>query len=73
LRVVQEVGALEDHTKTALSDLLADPVVHADDIGARGSHRVVGGSRRWLLTASLLGTVEYHRRLEGRCKTSTGE
>lgn len=33
LGVVQQVGALEDDTERTLADLLADAVVHADDVG----------------------------------------
>ena len=33
LGVVQQVGALEDNTERTLADLLADAVVHADDVG----------------------------------------
>lgn len=33
LGVVQQVGALEDDTKRTLADLLADAVMHADDVG----------------------------------------
>lgn len=38
LLVVQQVGALENDTERALANLLADAVVHADDIGGGGSH-----------------------------------
>jgi len=32
LGVVQQIGALEDDTKRTLPDLLAHPVMHANDI-----------------------------------------
>jgi hypothetical protein len=35
---VEQVGSLENDTKGTLSDLLADPVVDADDVGRRRSH-----------------------------------
>lgn len=34
LSVVEQVGPLEDNAEAALADLLADAVVHADDIAA---------------------------------------
>lgn len=34
LSVVEQVGPLEDDAEAALADLLADAVVHADDIAA---------------------------------------
>lgn len=33
LLIVQQIGTLENNTKGTLSDLLADPVVDADDVG----------------------------------------
>jgi len=33
LGVVQQIGALEDDTERTLADLLADAVMHADDVG----------------------------------------
>ena len=38
LLVVQQVGALEQHTKRALANLLADAIVHAHDVGRRRGH-----------------------------------
>lgn len=38
LSVVEQVGPLEDNAEAALADLLADAVVHADNIAAAGSH-----------------------------------
>jgi len=51
LGVVEQVGALEDDAKTALADLLADAVVHADDVAAAGGHlgRRGGTGRCWLV------------------------
>ena len=39
LLLVEQVGALEDDAEAALADLLADAVVHADDVGARTAAR----------------------------------
>ena len=38
LSVVEQVGPLEDNAEAALADLLADAVVHADNIAAAGCH-----------------------------------
>lgn len=38
LLVVEQVSPLKDHTEGALSNFLADAVVHADDVRRRGSH-----------------------------------
>lgn len=60
LLLVEQVGALEDDAEAALADLLADAVVHADDVGTRTAARhgvdcvVTGG------------------RLEGMWETSSG-
>lgn len=39
LLVVEQVCALEDDTKRALANLLANAIVHADDVGRRGAGR----------------------------------
>lgn len=38
LSVVEQVCPLEDNAEAALADLLADAVVHADNIAAAGCH-----------------------------------
>ena len=38
LSVVEQVGPLEDNAEAALADLLADAVVHADNIAAARCH-----------------------------------
>ena len=38
LLIVEKIGALKDNTKRALSNLLANAVVHSHDVGRRGSH-----------------------------------
>lgn len=45
LLVVQQVGALENDAKRALADLLADAVVHADDVRRGRSHGERAGAR----------------------------
>jgi hypothetical protein len=40
LLVVEQIGALEDDAERALSYLLADAVVHTDNIGGGGGHAV---------------------------------
>lgn len=59
LLLVEQVGALEDDAEAALANLLADAVVHADDVGARAAARhgvdgvritegrEKGGGREW--------------------------
>jgi len=38
LSVVEQVGPLEDNAEAALADLLADAVVHADNVAAARGH-----------------------------------
>ena len=44
LLVVQKIGSLEDDAKRALANLLADAIVHADDVGGRGRGHGGGGT-----------------------------
>jgi hypothetical protein len=38
LSVIEQVGPLEDNAEAALADLLANAIVHADNIAAAGGH-----------------------------------
>ena len=60
LGVVEEVCAFEDNAETALANLLAHAVVHADDVAAAGRHG--GGGRGGRADDVRLGGVEDDRR-----------
>jgi hypothetical protein len=48
LSVVEQVGPLEDNAEAALADLLANAVVHADNIAAAGGHGGYECSGWWM-------------------------